>query len=458
MKHVCRAGVAMAALLLVAQPLAAQNGGGAGLLPFEKYTLDNGLEVILSEDHSVPVVSVDVWYRVGAANEQPGRTGFAHLFEHMMFQGSENVARGDHFKLLERAGSAQFNGTTGNERTNYYESLPANRLNLGLWLEADRMRSLAITKENLDNQREVVREEKRMRFDNQPYFGAIRAAIAEYVYNPETCFGFGHPSIGSMEDLGAASVEDVQTFFDIYYAPSNATLTVAGDFDPAETKRMIEEYFGDIPRGGELPAVTCEQPFSALPETRTVQDANANLPAVFYSYGFPASQDGDIAPLRLLASILGDGESARLNQRLVRDEQALLQVIGLPDLRRGPSVYLIGGFVNQGVSVDRVQTLLDGEMERIRNEGVTEAELTRAKNQFRSQTLRTLQTAFGKAEALQSGNFFVGEPAAVENDLEQNAAVTVEDIRRVANEYLVPNNRAVTIVQPATAAATESNR
>jgi zinc protease len=441
----------VAPLLLLAAPLAAQQPLGIGEIPTERYTLDNGLEVILVPDRSVPVVAVDVWYHVGAANEREGRTGFAHLFEHMMFQGSDNVAKGEHMQLVERAGGSM-NGTTGSDRTNYFETLPSNRLNLGLWLEADRMRSLAVTAENLDNQREVVKEERRLRIDNAPYGASIRAAMSEVPYNAETCYAYSHEAIGSMADLDAAALADVRDFFATYYAPGNATLVVVGDFESPEARAMIQEYFDDIPAGPDLPPVECEQPFVHLPVSETFDDANANLPALFTAYGLPAAGDPDVYPLRLLAAMLAGGESSRLHERLVRTERAALQVFSFPDFRRGPGIFLVGAISNQGVDAARLEALIDEEMARVAAEGVTAEELEKAKNQYRSQVIRQMQTALGKAEAIQQASFLYGEPGAVTTDLDRTVAVTLDDIRRAASRYLVPENRATVITRPAPAA------
>jgi predicted Zn-dependent peptidase len=372
----------------------------------------------------------------------------------MMFQGSQNVEKGEHMKLVERAGG-DMNGTTGDDRTNYYETLPANRVNLGLWLEADRMRSLAVTQENLQNQREVVKEEKRMRVDNQPYATAIRAAISEVPYDSATCYAYGHPGIGSMEDLNAASVQEVKRFFDTYYAPNNATLTVTGDFDPAEVKGLIEKYFGEIPSGSPVPPFTCEKPFDKLPVTRTFDDQNANLPAVFVAYGMPPQKSADTYPLQLLASILAGGESSRLHERLVRQEKAALETFSFPIFRRGPGVFMAGAIANQGVTVEKLQSLLEAEVTKVRQNGVTAAELEKAKNQARAEMARSLQTAFGKAEALQEASYIYGDPGAIRTNMEKTMAVTLEDIKRVANQYLTPQNRATIIDQPPAPAGKE---
>jgi predicted Zn-dependent peptidase len=445
--------VACAAAFAVigAVPVGAQRAPVAGEVAFEMYTLPNGLEVVLAPDRSVPVVAVDVWYHVGAANEREGRTGFAHLFEHMMFQGSANVAKGEHMQLVERAGG-NMNGTTGSDRTNYFQTLPAHQLPLGLWLEADRMRSLAVTQENLDNQREVVKEERRMRVDNAPYGVSIRSAISTVPYSAEGCFAYGHEGIGSMEDLDAARLEDVQNFFRTYYAPNNATLTIVGDFDDAEARRLVERHFGSIPAGPAIPQVECPDPFSHLPVRKTFEDTNANLPAIFLTFGLPSAREPDVPALRLLAAILADGESSRLNQKLVREEQAAVQVLNFADFRRGPGVLVVGAISNQGVEAARLEELLEEEFSRVRETGVTAEELEKVKNQYRSRSIRALQTALGTAEALQEANFLYGEPSALRSEMERTLAVTLEDVQRVARQYLNPQNRSVVVTEPTTAA------
>lgn len=440
---------AVALLFAGATPAVAQQAQ-SGTIPFESYKLDNGLRVILAPDRSTPVVAVDVWYDVGSRNERPGRSGFAHLFEHMMFQGSQNVGKTEHLQLVERAGGSM-NGTTNEDRTNYFETLPANRLNLGLWLEADRMRSLAITPENLQNQQQVVKEERRLRIDNSPYGSSFLAASYEAPY-AESCFAYDHSVIGSMEDLNAAELADVQAFFNTYYAPNNATLTVVGDFEPAAAKAMIQEYFGGIPSGAPAPPVECENPFSHLPTRQTIRDPNANLPALFASYGAPVAGSPDTYPLALLAAILGQGESSRLHQRLVKQEQAALDAQSFFDERRGPGIFVTYAIANQGVGIDRIEKLLAEEIEKIRTSGVSVAELQKAKNQYRSNEVRSLQTALGRAEKLQYYAHYAGDPAAIRNDLEHYLAVTPADIQRVANQYLAPDNRATVITEPAPAA------
>jgi zinc protease len=415
-----------------------------GSVPLETYTLPNGLQVILSEDHSAQVVAVDVWYKTGSRNERPTRTGFAHLFEHMMFQGSANVKKGEHFQLVERAGG-NLNGSTWDDRTNYYQTLPSNRLNLGLWLEADRMRSLAVTKENLDNQREAVKEERRMRIDNQPYATAF-VDIVPALFDSTACFGYAHPGIGSMPDLNAAAVEDVQAFFKQYYAPNNAVLAVVGDFDPAEAKRLVEQYFGDIPRAEPPPPVSCDPRYNSGQVRRRVRDAKANLPALLHVFKTPAYSDDDAPAVELIATMLGVGESSRLNQKLAREAKAAAGTQAFHNARVGPGTLIAFAVANQGVSVDSLDRLLAAEVARLSTEGVTEAELQKAKNAFRANTISERQRAMSTAEAIQRANLFLGSPEAVNTDFDRFMKVTVADIRRVAQKYLQASNSLVLII------------
>src|SRR5574341_2563491 len=386
----------------VALPLGAQ----AGRIQYDQFALPNGLRVITSEDHSTPIVSVDVWYHTGSRNERPGRSGFAHLFEHMMFQGSAHVQKGEHFKLVERAGGS-FNGSTETDRTNYFETLPSNRLNLALWLEADRMRSLAITQPNFDNQREAVKEERRLGVDNRPYGNAFNDGLT-WPFDSAACFAYAHSVIGSMDDLNAAKLPDVQGFFDTYYAPNNATLVVVGDFQAPELRRLVTQYFAGIPRHEAPPAVACDWKLGPGTERREVQDPHANLDATFRFYRIPGHTDADTPALELLGLILGQGESSRLNVAVVpRDKAAVGAGVAVNPTgsRRGPGAILIYGIVNQGVSVDHLDSLIDLQF----HDAIDE----------------------------------------INTDLEKFLAVTGDDIRRVATQYLDPANVYIVIVKPA---------
>jgi zinc protease len=428
--------------------LAAQSGR----ISYESFALPNGLRVVYSEDHSTPVVTVDLWYHAGARNERPGRSGFAHLFEHMMFQGSAHVKKSEHFQLVERAGGT-LNGSTHDDYTNYYETVPSNRLNLALWLEADRMRSLAVTQENLENQRETVKEEKRLRVDNQPYAPTFRNAIT-WPFDSAACFAYAHSTIGSMEDLNDAKLENVQAFFRTYYAPNNATLVVVGDFRPVELRRLVNQYFADIPSQPAPPLVSCDYKLAPGAMRRDVQDEHANLAAAFRVYRLPPHTDPDLPALELLNVILGQGESSRLNVGVVRREKAALQagMFALTE-RRGPGVLVAYGIANQGVGVRALDSLIGAQLDSVRAGGVTADELTRARNTFRADFIHERETSFGRAEALQHYGLFHGSIAEINTDLDRYLAVSAADIRRVATKYLDRANAVVVSVRPKVAPA-----
>ena len=417
-----------------------------GRIQYTTYTLPNGLKVVLAPVRTTPIVTVNVWYHTGSANERAHRSGFAHLFEHMMFQGSAHVRKAEHLQLVERAGG-ELNGSTNNDRTNYFETLPSNRLNLGLWLEADRMRSLAITQENFENQRQTVKEERRRGVDNQPYAKAVQDAFT-MPFDSAACFAYAHTVIGDMADLDSARLADVQAFFDAYYTPGNAVLTVAGDFDEAQARRLITQYFGDIPSRTPQPEPTCQTHFGAGARRMTVTDNNANLPAVVLIYAYPARNDPDAPALDLLSTILGGGESSRLNRRVVRQERAALASGAFAQLYRTAGVGLFFGIANQGVSAERVDSLLNDEVTRLVADSVTTAELEKAKNQYRTGAIRERQTTMGIAEALQSAAWFDGDLEAANREVDRYMAVTVADLRRVARRYLASENRLTLVINP----------
>jgi predicted Zn-dependent peptidase len=438
--------LAFALLVLLPSILRAQD---PARIAVETYTLPNGLTVVLAPDRTTQVIAVDVWYHVGSRDETKGRTGFAHLFEHMMFQGSANVKKAEHFQLVERAGG-ESNGSTAEDRTNYYEELPSNRLNLALWLEADRMRSLSITKENFENQREAVKEERRLRVDNQPYTGAIFEGMYALA-DSSKCFPYSHSIIGSMDDLNAAKTEDVKAFFDLYYAPNNATLVVAGDFEAAAAKKFITDYFGGIPRGQDAPTVTCDQPYGSGQIRRRWPDAKANLPGVLLAYRIPEYKHADFPALSLLATILGQGESSRINKAVVRDlklAQFSVSLLNPASPRRGPGVFLTLAVVNQGVVVDSLEQALAAQVGRIATEGVTAAELDKARNAYRTGLITQQQQALARAEAIQAARMFMGDADAVNTDWRRFIAVTIDDVKRVAKMYLVPENSLALLIVP----------
>jgi zinc protease len=441
MRKVFTAGsVGALAVFLVVIGLA---GPKPGYIDYKEYTLPNGLRVILSEDHSVPIVAVDVWYHVGSAYEVEGKSGFAHLFEHMMFQGSENVGKAEHFQLVQRAGGNN-NGSTTQDRTNYFETLPSNRLNLGLWLEADRMRSLAVTPENFENQRSVVKEERRQRIDNQPYGTAfLTSDTLSYDFIP-----YRHTVIGRMADLDNGTVDDAKAFYQRYYTPNNAVLVVVGDIEPKKTMKMVEEYFGNIPRGPEITPLTGEEPRHQAERRTTVEDKNATVPAIFVTYTIPNSTDKDIPVLELLGKILTDGESSRMYTRLVKDEKAAVIVFGGVDVRRGPGLFRFIAASNVGVDIARCEQLMFDEIDKVRKEGIADKELEKAKAQYKTDFIRNRETVLGKAEAIHDYLYFDGDLSRINTDIDRYMAVSKDDIIRVANAYFTEANRTVVIAKP----------
>src|SRR6476469_4337916 len=339
-------------------------------LDIEEYTLENGLRVVFNRDSAIPVVAVAVYYNVGSRNEREGRTGFAHLFEHMMFQGSENVPKAGHFQYVMKAGGTM-NGTTSSERTNYYETLPANQLPLGLWLESDRMRSLAVTQENLDNQRDAVKEEKRLRYDNQPY-GQIFDLINEMIYKN---FANSHSTIGSMEHLDAATVEDVQEFFRIFYAPNNAVITLSGAFETESAKQLIQTYFGDIPSQPLPPELDVTEPVEVAVNYKEWEDKLAPFPAFLIGWKIPPRRTPEFNALYLAGKVLYDGESSRLYQKLVKGEEAVIQLFGFTDERRGPSSIFIGAIPKPEKDLSQIREIISEEIRDLAQNGPTAEEM-----------------------------------------------------------------------------------
>jgi predicted Zn-dependent peptidase len=437
---------AAAALASAPAALAAQSGAQ---IDYETYTLDNGLQVILAEDHSTPAVAVDVWYHVGSRHDPEDRSGFAHLFEHMMFQGSKHVGHTEeteHLVMVEKVGG-NANGTTGDDRTNYFQTVPANRVNMALWLEADRMRFLEITQEKFENQRDVVKEERRLRVDNQPYGLAFRKSFV-LPFDERTCFGYSRMGIGSMEDLNAASLDDVQSFYDRHYAPNNAVLAVVGDFDPGTVKGLIEKYFAGAERSDLAPDRGCEVDYDAGVRIDTIMDTNANLPAVTWTFRTPPHDHEDSPPLTLLATILGQGESSRLHRALVADAGAASNVNTFYQDRRGPGLLFSFALANQGVSTDSLRSLFWQEVERLRQQPPTAEELEKAKNSFEADQVTGRQSVLQKAETLQHFALYHDDLADVNTALESYMSVTREDLERVIDTYLTRDNLSVVVDIP----------
>jgi predicted Zn-dependent peptidase len=442
--------------LLVAVAAASFEVGTAGAeqsatalsnLEVSRATLDNGLRVVMNPDHTVPTVAVSVYYDVGSRNEVKGRSGFAHLFEHMMFQGSANVEKGEHFSLIiNRGGSA--NGTTSTDRTNYFETLPSNELALGLWLEADRMRSLAITQENFENQRATVMEERRQRIDNQPYIPSM-LRINELAYGDY--WSYAHSTIGDMQDLIDAPLTAVQEFFDEYYSPNDAVLSISGDFNTDEAMKLVEKYFSDIPAREIPPYVEPSLPEQTAERVETMYDANATLPAFHVAYHIPPNRSPDHYALELLAIILGDGESSRLYQSLVKQKEICQDVVVGTDDRRGPDLFSAWAVMASGHAPREAQEILFAELQSIAKKGVSARELEKAKNRIRSNFVFGLQSNMARAQQLGEFELYWGDANLLKLELDHYLAVSLEDVKRVANTYFKATNRTVLDVLPGTA-------
>jgi zinc protease len=410
---------------------------------YKETTLKNGLRVITVEDHSAPVVAVSVTYNVGSRNERKGRTGFAHLFEHMMFKGSENVGTGEHFMLVFNNGG-NMNGTTNSDRTNYFEVLPANQLDLALFLESDRMRSLAITKENLDNQRNAVQEERRLGVDNQPY-GKSDELQQELMYDN---FAYKHTTIGSMEDLNAASVEDVSEFFKTYYAPNNAVLVVVGDFKTDEALAKVRSSFEAIPRQPDPPSVDMTEPQQKTERRASVDDMLARAPRVDIAFKAVPGNTKDFYALQVLGAALQGGQSSRLYQKLVKENEMTTSVGGFIDERRGIGAFYTSATLRANAKTEDVETIIYGEIDRLKKEPIADWELQKAKNTTRRNFINGLQSSISQAITLGQYTVYYNEPGLINARLDKVAAVTKEDVQRVANQYLVDTNRTVVVTMP----------
>ncbi len=415
-------------------------------IPFKEYKLKNGLRVILSEDHQAPTYSISVTYNVGSRNEKLGRTGFAHLFEHMMFQGSENVGKGEHFILVLNNGG-NMNGTTNADRTNYFQSMPINQLDLGLFLEADRMKSLNITQANLDNQRNAVQEERRLGVDNVPY-GKTFETLFETAYDN---FAYKHSTIGSMADLNAASVEDVSQFFKTYYAPNNATLVLVGDFKSDEVLAKIKKYFEAIPSQPAPPALDTTEPEQKAERRKTIDDSFARATRLDIVYKIPQSNTPDWYALSVLGSILGGGQSSRLYQLLVREKQVAVQTFAGAQERRGPSLSSVIAILPPMSQTDpaEVEKLIYAELERLKTEPVADWELEKVRMQRRRQRSQQLQSTLARAVTLGQYAVYYNDPSLINTLEDKFNAVTKEDIMRVARTYFKDSNRTVIITVPA---------
>ncbi len=432
-----------------AQQAQSQSHGIQIKLDVRRAKLDNGLRVVLSPDHTSPTIAIDVIYDVGGRNEERGHSGFAHLFEHMMFQGSANVARGEHFKLVTSHGGT-LNGTTSEDRTNYFEMLPQSELPLAIWLEADRMRALDISQFNFENQRKVVEEEFRMRVSNAPYVPAeIRLdSMVNQGYWP-----YEHPAIGNMQDLEAAQLEWVRAFHDQYYAPNNAVLAVSGDFDPDECMSQIRRHFGPIkPQPSVPPYQPGPFPQQKAAHDAIVEDSHAQLPAIMLGWPIPAMREKDHYALELLAMLLSDGDSSRLESKLVRERAIATEVdVGTED-RRGPDSFMATLKVASSATPAQVQAAFDAELQRIKSAPPTDDEMKKLRNRIEAHFLFGLQSNFARAQKLAEFELYWGDANLLLGELDKYLAVKKEDISRVAAQYLKPETRSRVEVKPLVAA------
>jgi zinc protease len=424
--------------------VSAVNAQGTPKIKFEKYTLPNGLEVILHEDHSTPIVAVDTWYHVGSGDEQVGRTGFAHLFEHIMFMGSQHVPVGAFDQMLEAAG-ADNNGSTTEDRTNYYEILPSNALPLALWLDSDRMGFLLPTMDlaKVNLQRDVVKNERRQRVDNQPY-GRADEVILAALYPKSHPYSW--PVIGSMTDLSAASLTDVQNFFKTYYAPNNATLAIAGDFNPDSVKKMVAQYFGSIPRGPAVKRRTTVPAVVIPRDTFLVLEDRVQLPRLFYTWHSVKGFSPDDAALDILAQVVANDKNSRLYKKLVYEMQIAQNVRAYQDGSRLDGKFQIDVTPKPGQKVADIDRIVESEISNVIKNGVTQRELQRAQNLYKASFLNRLASVLGKAEVLNSYNYFVGNPDYVQQDAARYERVTAADVQRVARTYLGRPKIVLTVV------------
>jgi zinc protease len=437
-------------LALVTSPMA-RAAGAAPDIQFEKYQLANGMEVLLHPDSSAPTVHVEVWYKVGSKDEAPGRTGFAHLFEHIMFQGTKHIPEDSFFKYIDAAGASNRNGTTSSDVTRYFETLPSNQLELGLWVESSRMGFLLdrpAFKATFENQRDVVKNERRQRIENVP-MGAVWKVRSEALYPPT--HPYYHEVIGSMSDLDAATETDVKSFFSRYYAPNNAILAIAGDIDVARTKGLIEKYFGPIPAG---PPVTRRPvpPVQLAGEKRIAMEAKVNLPSETIVWPTPPLFAPGDAELDVIAEILGGGKTSRLYKRLVY-ELKIAQAVGSHNSSlMNAGEFDVGFTPLAGHTVAEVEKVVDEELEKLRTQPVDARELERAKNQIRTGFFRGLEPVQGRASRLLNYDYFAGDPGFIGKDLARYQALDAATLQRYAAQFLRRDARLIITVDPNPAA------
>jgi zinc protease len=448
-----RLGAAAVCLTLLAPLAFGADQTGPRKIAFQDVRLKNGLRVILSEDHSAPVYAINLTYNVGSRNEVKDRTGFAHLFEHMMFQGSGNLGKGEHMLLVEENGGTM-NGSTNADRTNYFESLPANQLDLGLFLESDRMRSLAVTQANLDNQRNAVQEERRLRVDNQPY-GKTMEVVLDTAYDN---FAYKHSTIGSMDDLNAATIQDVQQFFKTYYAPNNVVLTLVGDFDSKTALAKIRKYFEDIPSQPQPPEPDMTEPKQTAERRVTVEDAFAPFPRLQIVFKGPRGNTPDHYALSVLTDVLAGGQSSRLYQKLVKQQQLAVQVMAFAQSSRGPGLVTFAVMPRPGKNLADIEKSIYEEVDRLKTDPPAAWELAKAAATIKTRRATQLQTSLSRANLIGESAVFFNDPDLVNTVPQKYAAVTASDVQRVAAQYLVETNRTVVTTVPKPKAAANAGQ
>ncbi len=435
-------------LVLVAATASVMAAARPNPLQYQMMTLPNGLTVVLEEDHSTPIVHLQLWYHVGSKNERPGRTGFAHLFEHLMFKGSRNVQPEAHTSMISSVGG-QSNAYTTDDETVFWETVPAQYLPMILWLEADRMATLRIDKETFTGEREVVKEERRMRVDNQPY-GRLNEIIYEQAFSVHP---YRHPTIGSMEDLEAATVEDVEDFYHTYYVPANATIVLVGDFDASQAIQLVNQYLGRVPKAArQVPRDIPQEPPQTKEKRATVQVA-VPLPAVVVAYHITKDGNPDSYPLHIVDKVLSDGQSSRIYKKLVYEQQMAVAAYGTANLIEDPNLFYAVAIVQPGHTTDEVTTALIAEIERLKTEPITDHELQRAKNQFARDYILGRESDQQKAMQLAHAVVIHNDIRTADGEFDIFQRITIADVQRVATTYFRPENRLVLTVVPSGKAA-----
>ncbi len=405
---------------------------------FEEYELGNGLDVIIHQDNSVPVVTVGVMYHVGAKDEAPGRTGFAHFFEHLLFEGTKNIERGEWFNIVAANGGSN-NANTTQDRTYYYETFPSNALELGLWMESERMLQPVINQVGVDTQNEVVKEEKRSRIDNAPYGKIIYATgINKYMFDKHP---YKNSVIGTMDDLDAAKLDEFKAFFDKYYGPNNATLVVAGNLDLDNTKKMIEDYFGEVKAKPEVERVSIKEEPIKETITATEYDGNIQIPIKAYVYRIPGMSERDTYVMSMISSILTDGKSSRMYKRMVDEEKVALQVLAFPRPMEDYGTYIMGALPLGETSLEKIGEIMDDEISKLKTELITEREYQKLQNKFENQFVSSNSSIQGIASSLATYHVLYGNTNLINEEIDIYRSITREEIKDVANKYLNENQR-----------------